>query len=128
MNTLLKICGAAITGVACIGIMRTLKGDVSWLISAAVSILITGGAVALLYPVVGYIGDISSGTSFSVYIETVLKAFGIGLISQVTSDVCRDCGENAIAARVELAAKASIMLLSLPVIKSLLLLAFEVME
>ncbi len=128
MNALLKICGIAVIGLVCIGVMRTLKGEMSWLISAATGILIAGGAVTFLYPIVSYIGEISNDTAFSVYIETILKAFGVALISQVTSDVCRDCGENAIAARVEFAAKACIMLLSLPVVKSLLLLAFEVME
>ena len=128
MNSILKLCGVAIIGLVCASVMRTFKGNVSWLISGATGILIAGGAIAFLYPIITYIDEISNDTAFSVYIETILKAFGISLISQVTSDVCRDCGENTIAGRVEFAAKACIMLLSLPVVKSLLLVAFEVME
>ena len=128
MNSILKLCGVAIIGLVCASVMRTFKGNVSWLISGVTGILIAGGAIAFLYPIITYIDEISNDTAFSVYIETILKAFGISLISQVTSDVCRDCGENTIAGRVEFAAKACIMLLSLPVVKSLLCVAFEVME
>jgi stage III sporulation protein AD len=128
LNSILKICGVAIIGLVCASVIRTFKGNISWFISGATGILIAGGTIAFLHPIVAYIDEISNDTAFSVYIETILKSFGISLISQVTSDVCRDCGENTIAGRVEFAAKACLMLLSLPIVKSLLLVAFEVMQ
>ena len=125
---ILKICGIALIGLICVSVMKTLKNEISGFISAATGLLIVGSSFALMYPVISYIGEISNDTGFSLYIETILKAIGIAMISQTTSDICRDCGENAIAGRVEFAEKASIMLISLPVVKSLIALAFEVME
>jgi stage III sporulation protein AD len=60
--------------------------------------------------------------------KTILKAFGISVIAESAADICRDFGESAIGARVELAAKSLIMLLALPVVESLLSLAFGVLE
>lgn len=128
MSMMIKLCGIALIGVVCVSVLKALKNEISGYISAAAGLLLVGSSFALLYPVISYIGEISSETGFSIYIETVLKALGIAIISQTTADICRDCGENAIAGRVEFAAKASIMLLSLPVVKSLITLAFEVME
>ena len=50
------------------------------------------------------------------------------LLAQTTGDICRDCGENAVAGKIEFAAKCAIMLLSLPVIKNILSLSEAVLE
>lgn len=109
-------------------VMRGVKNELSGFVSAATGLVILGASIALLYPVVTYIYEITEQTDFAVYIETILKALGVAIISESAADICRDCGESAIAAKVEFAAKASIMLLALPVVKSLLTLAFGVLE
>jgi stage III sporulation protein AD len=81
-----------------------------------------------MYPVLGYIAKITENSAFSVYVETIVKAMGIAVVAESAADICRDFGENAIGARLEFAAKGLIILLSLPVIESLLALAFGVME
>jgi stage III sporulation protein AD len=42
----------------------------------------------------------------------------------MSAEICRDCGENTLASRVELAGKAGIVLISLPIIQQL----FEIAE
>lgn len=128
MSTIIKICGVALIGLVCVSVMRGAKNELSGFVSAATGLVLIGSSLAVLYPVISYISEISENTDFAVYIETILKALGIAVISESASDMCRDCGESAIASKVEFAAKACIMLLSLPVVKSLLSLAFEVLE
>ncbi|MBQ9746461.1 MAG: hypothetical protein IJW21_06525 [Clostridia bacterium] len=128
MNEIIKICGVALVGLAAVSVMRGLKNDIAGFASLATGLVLLGFGAAAFYPVMQYIEKITENSSFSVYIETVVKALGIAVVTESAADICRDFGETAIAARVEFAAKAVIMLLALPVVESLLALAFGVME
>lgn len=128
MNTLIKVCGVAIIGLVCATVLRGTRNELSHFASAAVGIVILGVCIALFHPIISYIREMTEQTEFSLYIETILKALGMAIISESAADICRDCGEQAIASKVELAAKASIILLALPLVKSLLALAFGVMS
>lgn len=128
MNEIIKLCGVALIGVTAASFMRGLKNDFASFVSVATGLILLGFAVGILHPIMGYIEKITENSGFSVYIETIVKALGISVVTESAADVCRDFGESAIGARLELAAKGIIMLLALPVVQSLLSLAFGVME
>lgn len=48
------------------------------------------------------------------YGQILFKALGIGLLTQLAADACRDADEGAMAAKAELAGKAAMLLLALP--------------
>ena len=58
----------------------------------------------------------------------ILKALGICIVAELGSQCCRDAGETAIAAKVELAAKAALVMMSMPVFASLLEIAGELLR
>ena len=75
------------------------------------------------------LGDIFSGLSGqSEMTGLILKALGICIVAELGSQCCRDAGENAIAAKVELAAKAALVLMCMPVLSSLLQMAGELLH
>lgn len=53
------------------------------------------------------------------YLTVLFKALGICYITQFACDICKDSGENALAAQAELAGKISLMLIALPLFESL---------
>ena len=108
--TVLKLCGIAVIGVCAALIMRA------------------ASAVSSMYPIVVFAEEISKGNSYSLYFSTVLKALGIGIAAQTASDICRDSGENAVASKLEFAAKVGILLLGLPVIREILSLTQKILE
>jgi stage III sporulation protein AD len=128
MNEIIKICGVALIGLAATAVMRGMKNDFACFAGIATGVVLLGFAIGTMYPVLGYIEKITENSAFSVYVETIVKAMGIAVVAESAADICRDFGENAIGARLEFAAKGLIILLSLPVIESLLALAFGVME
>ena len=128
MNEIIKICGVALIGLAATAVMRGLKNDFAGFAGIATGLVLLGFGIGAIYPVMGYIERITENSAFSVYVETIAKAMGIAVVAESAADICRDFGENAIGARLEFAAKGLIILLSLPVIESLLSLAFGVME
>ena len=56
----------------------------------------------------------------SSYIKIMFKVLGIALIAQLAADMCRDCGESALAGQTETAAKIAIIVVVLPLIQAAL--------
>ncbi len=56
----------------------------------------------------------------SVYLKLLIKLMAIAYISQTASGICSDLGYQSIAFQVETIGKISILILSLPIISSLL--------
>ena len=54
------------------------------------------------------------------YFGIVLKVIGIAYLSQFGSQLCMDAGESAVAAKIELAGKVMMMMVSAPVLLELL--------
>ena len=65
--------------------------------------------------------NISSGVETAAsYIKLMMKVLGIVLITQFTADLCRDCGENALASQTETAAKISVVSMILPLFETVI--------
>ncbi len=54
------------------------------------------------------------------YIKILLKILGIAYIAEFTSSLCKDAGQTAIAGQIDFASKVSMLVLSMPVLVSLL--------
>ncbi|HPU66759.1 MAG TPA: SpoIIIAC/SpoIIIAD family protein [Clostridiales bacterium] len=59
------------------------------------------------------------------YVAILAKALGISLITELAHDTCIDCGESALANKVELAGKTVVLTLSLPLLISVARFALE---
>ena len=55
----------------------------------------------------------------SEYIYLLIKALGIAVTAKFAADACRDSGSSSLAGAVELAAKAAILVLTMPMLKAL---------
>ena len=110
---------SVITLVMCSVLKNNVPKIVPFIVFAAgICILIPyikelGGAVE-------YFNDICDTCSFGDYFKVMLKGLGIAYLSCIGADMCRDCGENQLANRIELAAKTEILVLSLPLVKELI--------
>lgn len=56
----------------------------------------------------------------SFYLATIFKIIGIAYTGEFGAQVCRDAGENAVASKVEFAAKILIIVLAVPIIVAIL--------
>lgn len=99
-------------------------------------ILSMAGCVMVMYFVVSrfrqitdYIDRITAYISVNItYIDVILKIIGLAYVCQFSSDLCRDAGYNAIASQVEMAGKISLILLSMPVLMSVIDLVVKIVE
>ncbi len=90
-------------------------------------IAVSAGGVILLSilsqtsPVINEIGQFIKGAGIDgTYGSVLIKTIGICFLSQFTADTCRDAGQNSLASKVELAAKISVTVLSLPLFEAVL--------
>ena len=52
------------------------------------------------------------------WLMLLIKALGIAIVTELSADVCRDNGSSALAGMVELAGKALILLLCIPLLRA----------
>ncbi len=62
----------------------------------------------------------AAGPTAGPYLSVMVKAVGIGLLGQFTSQSCKDAGDSALSFAVEMAARAAILAAALPVLLELL--------
>lgn len=123
------ITGAAIAAASISIIIRRYNKEYGLYISLAVSVLIFAAVLGSLSPVISLIKSLSeaAGTS-SIYIAILFKALAVCYITRLASDCCKDCGENAIASRIDFAGKIAILLISVPLFEAILEIVKELID
>lgn len=91
-------------------------------------ILIFGIVILMLSPVVSYLKGLMGNTLSSEYSAILLKALGIGYLTQISSDVCRESGEAPIASGIEMAGKIELIILSFPLIAKIISVSEELLS
>lgn len=116
----LQICLLAVIGVTAVVLIRQWKVEFAPLLRLGLAVLFAGTVIAMSAPLVSYIGTLTENAGVSGYAEFLLKALGIAVLTQCCAELCRESGENGVAMGVELAGKAEILLLALPLIGEIL--------
>jgi len=123
-----KIIGFSVTGLIIILVMRRMKDEYAYFISLLLGTSLMVCAVGILAPVIEYLRDISDRAGNASYLSILFKTAGIALITTLASDMCRDCGETSLSSKVEMCGKSTILLLSLPLLKSVFEGAFDMLK
>ena len=85
-------------------------------------------AFTIWEPVLDFMHRIGETGSFPSDILTVLiKITGIGIVTEVAQHICNDSGNSALAHGMQLLGTAAILLLSLPILETLLELIQQLM-
>lgn len=120
-NELFKIIAVVILAVILITALRKNSGEYSVLLLIAVIIV---GVIFFAENLSDLFSELRNlfavKNNIVIYFEIVLKALGIAYITSFAADVCRDYGYSSLAQLTELGGKISILILSLPLVKSLL--------
>ena len=125
---LIKLCMAAVLGLAVALIVKQWRSDFLPLIRIGLTVLFGVVVLTAASPLLAYIRELSSLPAVSEYAEILFKAMGIAILSDVCAGICRECGENGIATGVELVGKVELLLLCLPLIGQILTTARTLLE
>ncbi len=109
----------------------TLKKQVpqfSLIISIAASVLIFFMVLPKLVLVIELLTKLVNEVETNMsYIFTVIKIVGIAYIAEFGSQLCLDAGESAIASKIEIGGKILIMVMSAPILLSLVELIINIL-
>lgn len=114
----LAIC--LVTAVLCV-MLKSKNGETALLTAVAAGVVISLMLIKAVTPVIAELKALLKDYSITTeYFAVALKAVGIGYLTSFIADSCRDCGQNSLAAKAELAGKCVIFMLSLPLLISVL--------
>lgn len=116
---IVKIALMGIAGIFLAVMVRSYKAEYSLFVSMAVCICIFLCLVSKLELILSYVDSLQSLIVVdNRYVTTVIKMIGITYIAEFSVDLCKDAGYQAIAGQIEMFAKMSILLISMPVLMS----------
>jgi stage III sporulation protein AD len=117
-----RIGGLALVGVAVLLLLKPYKPEWAVFIRLAVTVLAAGLILVPAGTVIAYVRELSqgAGTPDGETWSILLKALGIAFLTETAASVCRDSGEGGMAGWVELAGKLEILLLSFPLIRTVM--------
>ena len=116
-----RIIGVAfVTAVAAI-VLKSSKPELSFAVTVTGVVIILIFVADMLQNTINIISSIAGMTGIeNGLIKILLKIVGIGYLTEFSAGLLNDFGSNAIADKVTLAGKLTILILSLPVIESVL--------
>ena len=120
MNVLQMVGLGLIAAFLCV-LLRPLHPELALLLSLAAGGLILLALVAETTPAWQLIQNIVNKAQMpDAYTQILMKALGICVLAQLAGDTCRDAGETALSAKIELAGKLAVLALSLPLFEEIL--------
>ena len=128
MADLIKICGVALLATFCAIILKALKVEYASFVRVAGVTVIFSAAVIGARSIFSDLSEIIYQKNVEPYVTLLLKALGIGMITRICSDVCKDSGEASIGSGVELCGKITILALCIPTLKELMGYASELLS
>ena len=116
---IIKLAAIILTAVILINALPTLSKEISVLISFSCCIVILLYTIGFIIPVVDYIRGLTENIYFDG-IDVVLKAVGVGFITQFVSDAAMDFGNRSLANQMIFAGRICVLILSVPVLVQVL--------
>lgn len=114
---MLQIISLAVLGTVVLVLIRQARPEL------AVPLSVLAGALVLLFvfrqigAVVELVSSLLRQAEISTaYTGNLLKIIGIAYLTEFGAQICRDAGEAALGAKVELAGKVFILLLAVPIV------------
>ena len=109
-------------GVTALLILRAYKPEWAPLLRVAVMVVALGLTLSLVATVLGYVTELATaagGVNGEEW-QILLKAMGVAFLTETAASVCRDSGETGLSTWVETAGRLEILLLSFPLIRTVM--------
>ncbi|MGN0466693.1 MAG: SpoIIIAC/SpoIIIAD family protein [Lachnospiraceae bacterium] len=101
--------------------LKTYKPEFGIILSVALCLLFLFYAVEKLTVITSFLNSIQNLMDVNpIYVAVLLKLIGIAYVCEFSSNLCKDAGYQSIATQVEIIGKLTILVVSMPIINTLL--------
>ncbi|MCC8192987.1 MAG: stage III sporulation AC/AD family protein [Ruminococcus sp.] len=125
---IILICALSIVACAVCKLLEKEAHEFSFIITASVAVLImiilVSNVSDITKTVESLLNKISIDKEFS---EILFKSIGVCFITSLSSDLCKDCGESAMASNVKMFGRITVLLLAMPLYSSVISLIDEML-
>lgn len=101
-------------------LVKQYRPELASCVSLAGGLALLLAAIIWAEPLISEIRDIASGSGQGENFGIALKAIGVCIIAQTASDICKDAGQQSLAAKIDLGGKLAVLAVSLPLLRGLL--------
>ncbi|KYO65824.1 stage III sporulation protein AD [Thermovenabulum gondwanense] len=124
---IIKIVGIGIVCTIFIVLLNKDRQEIAIQLSIVAGIVIFLIVLNKINSVIEVLSELASKSNIqSFYFTTILKIVGITYIAEFGAQICRDYGSASVASKIEFAAKAIIMYLSIPIIFAVVQTLFKI--
>ena len=121
MTALVQAAALGLAGALISLLLKKNAPELGLALSLAVCLIGAGLAMGLFVQLREVIDLATEQTGLSpAIVSPVLKCVGIGAVTRLATDLCKDAGQSAVASMVELCGAACAVVTALPLIRSLL--------
>lgn len=116
----IKIVGISIFAVIMIIILKNYRPEMALVLSIITGIGIMLYAIFKMSSVINVLNDLVSKSGVNTdFLLIIIKVIGIAYMVEFGKNVCIDAGQSSIATKLEMAGKVVIVVLTIPLISSL---------
>ncbi|KUG05024.1 stage iii sporulation protein ad [hydrocarbon metagenome] len=123
-----QIVGLALVTTIMLLILRQEKPVMAVLLSIVFSIIIFTFLMGKMTSILSVMSELTRRAGINYFfLSTLLKILGVAYLAEFAAAICQDAGEQAVAKKVEFAAKIIIAVLALPIMIAILESLMELM-
>ncbi len=127
MTVLIQAAALGLVGAVVGLLLKKNAPELALALSLGICVL-AAGLASELFTQLGEIVDLAreqTGLSPAI-VSPVLKCVGVGVVTRLAADLCKDAGQSAVASAVELCGAGCAMVTALPLLRSLLQMISEI--
>ncbi len=125
---IMKLVSVGIVASVLAVLLREERPEMAVFVSIACGLIIFVFIINKLNSVISVLKYFAGKANIDIlYFSIILKVIAIAYITEFGSQICRDAGEGAIAAKVELAGKVLIMVIAIPILAALMNTMMQIM-
>lgn len=118
---IIQIVGLALLSAILIIVIKQVKPELAFLLSIVSGLVILILIMRQVEAVIELLNQLARQARVDMlYFNTIIKIICIAYIGEFGAEITRDSGENALASKIELAAKIIIMVIAIPIMLSLI--------
>lgn len=118
---IITICAVAIVSAVTAVAIKKYNSETALMLSIACGVILLMSVISFAANILQTVNTIAAASDMDVeYIKILLKVIGICIVTELAVSVCKESGQQTIAANVTLAGKILIMVTSLPLYSEIL--------
>ena len=116
-----KIVGIGLIGTVMALVLKQTKPELAILVSMATAVAIFLFVTPYFKAIIDMFEELTNMAGLNpLHVGLVLKIIGVAYVIQFGAELCRDAGEGAIASKIELGGKITLLAMSMPIIYGLI--------